>query len=183
MTTDIALFDTHVALPVVHNHGLSELLSTRSHGGHDYAGRVYFEFPTDAHSEQVEELLWKAYSNPTSFWLRESDLVRLRYETGFERVYKAATPPGYRCAEGCPDGCRVILVAKRRGALDDGEEFVAVPAGAFRRPACASDGGRSRGAAANRNGRARLNGRGAVRTDRASTRNDRGHADIAVVDG
>jgi SAM-dependent methyltransferase len=127
LTSDVALFDTHVALPDVHNHGLSASLLTRSHNGHDYVGRVYFEYPPEASQDEVEYLLWNSYSNSNSFWLREHDLVRLLYETGFQRVYKAPQPPGYKCSEGCPGECRVILVAKRHGAVDCGDVFVEIP--------------------------------------------------------
>jgi len=73
---------------------------------------VAFEY-SEGLAEEVENLLWAAYSNPTSLWLTEESLVRMLFDVGFEYVSKVYVPRGYKCQENCQEECRIIVVAKK----------------------------------------------------------------------
>lgn len=112
LTTDVALFDTHVAVVETPNHGCGALVQ-RTHGGRVYAGREFHEYAEQASEEDVEELLWAAYGNASSFWLTTDSLVVLLRDAGFAYVHKVMTWPSYGCTWGCEGECRVLIVAKR----------------------------------------------------------------------
>lgn len=112
LTLDFALVDTHVAHKDSWAHSCSEHLIQRTFGGNTYVGRVALEY-TEKQSGEVENFLWSSYSNSTSFWLTEESLVQMLRDVGFEQIVKIYTPRGYRCQEGCPYECRIILVAKK----------------------------------------------------------------------
>lgn len=114
LTLDFALIDTHVAHKDFYAHSCSKKLIQRTFNGNTYTGRVAFEYPEEkGRSGEIENLLWAAYSNPTSFWLTEESLVQMLKDIGFEHVVKVNTPQGYRCHEGCQYQCRIILIASR----------------------------------------------------------------------
>jgi hypothetical protein len=114
MTKDFMLIDTHVALRNHWAHGCSDKLVERVFEGKRYYGRWAKEYNPQAKRIDVEDMLWAAWSNPTSFWLLEESLVRMLMKLGFRNVSKVYNIPGYnRCREGCPENCRIILVAKK----------------------------------------------------------------------
>jgi len=114
MTKDFMLIDTHVALRNNWAHRCSDKVVERVFEGERYYGRWAKEFDPQAKREDVEDSLWAAWSNPMSFWLLEESLVQMLMRLGFRNVSKVYNIPGYnRCHEGCPENCRIILVAKK----------------------------------------------------------------------
>jgi SAM-dependent methyltransferase len=113
LTTDLLVLDTHVAQHDSWNHGCSPRLSARTFGGTPYVGRDAFEYDSASSAEAVDELLWAAYGNPTSFWLTEDSLVDMLTAVGFPYVLKARVRRPYYCGLGCTSECRVLLVARK----------------------------------------------------------------------
>ena len=117
MVKDFLLVDTHVALReyrIFPKHKLSRHITERLFEGETYPGRWATEFQPTASHQEIEESNWSSWGNAKSFWLLEESLVRMLMRLGFPNVSKVYNTPGYnRCAEGCPEGCRVILVAKK----------------------------------------------------------------------
>ena len=79
-----ALVDTHVAGETA-SHNCSEPVERVFDGG-TYRGRHFFEFDPSSPAPAREEMLWTAWSDPTSFWPFEEDLVRMCRDAGFRRV-------------------------------------------------------------------------------------------------
>jgi len=114
MTKGFLLLDTHVTFRDTYAHGCSDKLVERIFDGESYYGGWAIEYEPQATQQYVESLTSAAWSNPQSFWLLEESLVRMIMRLGFMNVSKVYNTPGYtRCTWGCPESCRIILVAKK----------------------------------------------------------------------
>jgi 2-polyprenyl-3-methyl-5-hydroxy-6-metoxy-1,4-benzoquinol methylase len=120
MTKGFLLLDTHVDFRDTYAHGCSDKLVERIFDGESYHGRWAIEYEPQATQQYVESLTSAAWSNPQSFWLLEESLVRIIMRLGFMNVSKVYNTPGYtRCDWGCPENCRIILVAKKDWTVTD----------------------------------------------------------------
>ncbi len=113
LTSDVALFDTNVALAEVNNHNTGPLV-LRHHRGTPYQGRMFTEFTEPPDQAAMEAGLWGSWGNLESFWLTEKSLVELLRATGFVYLHKVVVPAGYQCGPSCPPNCRVLYIAKKR---------------------------------------------------------------------
>lgn len=118
MVKEFLLIDTHVALRDHYAHGCSEQITERVFEGEVYRGRWTTEFQPNANQQEIEKSSWASWSNIKSFWFLEEDLVHLLMRLGFQNVSRVYNTPRYnRCREGCPEGCRIIIVARRNWNL------------------------------------------------------------------
>jgi SAM-dependent methyltransferase len=85
---EAVLIDTHVAYREAPSHNCSEEIVSRTFGGKSYQGRVYPEFDASMSDATREGQLWAAWSNDTSFWLLEDELLSLMRDVGFRDVRK-----------------------------------------------------------------------------------------------
>jgi SAM-dependent methyltransferase len=81
---EAVLIDTAVASREAPSHWCSEEIVSRTFGGKSYQGRVFPE--PDASIR--ESTLWAAWSNESSFWLLEDELLSLMRDVGFRDVRK-----------------------------------------------------------------------------------------------
>jgi SAM-dependent methyltransferase len=82
------LLDTHVAHEHRARDGCSPDVISVERDGRRYRGRTFAEFDEATPAGERERLLWAAWSNPTSFWPLESELVRMLGDAGFTSVEK-----------------------------------------------------------------------------------------------
>jgi 2-polyprenyl-3-methyl-5-hydroxy-6-metoxy-1,4-benzoquinol methylase len=88
------LLCTHVARADASSHGCSDDIVeyVGEHG--TYRGRRYSERSVDAAEENSGDDLWASWSNETSFWPLEDDLVRMIESAGFASIEKIS-PDAY----------------------------------------------------------------------------------------
>jgi hypothetical protein len=83
MTTQFAIFDTHISL------GASE---QRQYKGYSYNGSIFVEHADIATDEQKERSLWASLDNNQSFWLTRASLLNLLSKSGFSSVLENFNP-------------------------------------------------------------------------------------------
>ncbi len=97
MTTDFAVFDTHISLSAK---------EARAHKNKVYWGRSFMEHSRDSNPDEKAKRLWSSLDNAKSFWFTKSSLLNFLAHTGFTSVYECHNPS---TIHGLAD--RVTLVA------------------------------------------------------------------------
>lgn len=62
------------------------------HGGKEYWGVTYREYPDDTPKDVIEKAIWSSADNPTSFWFTRPSLVNMLGNAGFSSVYECFNP-------------------------------------------------------------------------------------------
>jgi SAM-dependent methyltransferase len=84
----VLLLCTHVANAEVASHGCSDDLVDYVGAGGTYRGRRYSERGLEPTEATGDGDLWASWSNETSFWPLEDDLVRMIESAGFRSITK-----------------------------------------------------------------------------------------------
>jgi SAM-dependent methyltransferase len=83
VSTDLAIFETHIAGAVKEVH---------VYKNRRYSGSPYAEHDPDSSREEKEKLLWASLDNPRSFWFTKPSLLNFLSHTGFTSVYECHNP-------------------------------------------------------------------------------------------
>jgi ubiquinone/menaquinone biosynthesis C-methylase UbiE len=106
---EAVLIDTAVASREAPSHWCSEEIVSRTFGDKSYQGRIFPE--PDASIR--ESKLWSAWSNDSSFWLLEDELLSLMRDVGFRDVRKVDRSQYGDLPWGVDPRNRIIVVGKK----------------------------------------------------------------------
>lgn len=83
MSTDFAIFETHIASAVKEVH---------VYKNGRYSGSPCAEHDPESSPDEKERLLWASLDNPRSFWFTKPSLLNFLSHTGFTSVYECHNP-------------------------------------------------------------------------------------------
>lgn len=83
MSTDFAVFDTHVSIAAKEE---------RIHKNRKYFGCSYVEHDSDSSIDERTKRLWASVDNINSFWFTKPSLLNFLSHTGFTSVYECHNP-------------------------------------------------------------------------------------------